>query len=124
MTPATIAVLLFAVATAATGQLLLKHGMSLAVESAAGTNSSLALRAATSPWVLLGLAVFGVSAMGWLLTLSKLPLNIAYPFNALGYLVILTASVLILGERANVWTWVGTSSVVVGLIIIVTNRPS
>lgn len=121
MTPVNIVVLLFAVATAATGQVLLKHGMSLAADSAVKTGSSLAARAATSPWVLLGLAVF---ALAWLITLSRLPLNIAYPFNALGYLVILIASVLILNERANLWTWVGTLSVVVGLIVIVANRPT
>lgn len=124
MTPVNIVVLLFAVATAATGQVLLKHGMSLAADSAVKTGSSLAARAATSPWVLLGLAVFAVSALAWLITLSRLPLNIAYPFNALGYLVILIASVLILNERANLWTWVGTLSVVVGLIVIVANRPT
>lgn len=39
---------------------------------------------------------------------------VAYPFNALGYLVILAASVLVLHERANVLTWVGSLLVVSG----------
>jgi multidrug transporter EmrE-like cation transporter len=34
--------------------------------------------------------------------LSRVALSVAYPFNALGYLGILTASVLVLHERANV----------------------
>lgn len=123
LTLASTAVLLFAVAAAAVGQVMLKHGMHAATARAATTRGSLAISAATSPWVLLGLVVFGLSAVAWLATLSRMPLNIAYPFNALGYLGILTASVLFLHERANIWTWAGSVLVVSGLIIIVLTRP-
>jgi drug/metabolite transporter (DMT)-like permease len=119
-----LALLLAAVALAATGQVILKHGMSVATASAAESGSSLAIKAATSPWVLLGLCVFGVSAVAWLATLSRLPLSIAYPFNALGFLAILTISALVLHERTNIWTWLGTSCVVVGLVVVVTTKPS
>jgi drug/metabolite transporter (DMT)-like permease len=118
-----LALLLFAVATAATGQVLLKHGMTLATESATKTNSSLAIKAITSPWVLLGLLVFGISAVAWLTTLSRVPLSVAYPFNALGYVAILASSTLILGERTNLWTWVGTMFVASGLVIVVLTKP-
>ena len=123
MTVANVVLLLSAVGLAAVGQLLLKHGMQQATDRAAQRNGSLAVAAATSPWVLLGLFVFGISALAWLTTLSRLPLSIAYPFNALGYLAILTASVVLLHERANLWTWVGTALVVSGLIIVVTTKP-
>ncbi len=119
-----LVLLLFAVASAATGQVLLKHGMTSATESAERTNSSLVIKAITSPWVLLGLFVFAISAVAWLATLSKLPLSIAYPFNALGYLAILTASTLILHERTNIWTWVGTAFVAGGLVIVVLTKPA
>jgi multidrug transporter EmrE-like cation transporter len=112
LTIASVALLLFAVAAAASGQVMLKHGMQVASARAAESGGSLALRAATSPWVLLGLVVFGISAVAWLAALSRVPLSVAYPFNALGYLVILTASIVILHERANVLTWVGTALVV------------
>jgi drug/metabolite transporter (DMT)-like permease len=118
-----LALLLFAVATAAAGQVLLKHGMTVATENAARTNSSLVVKAATSPWILFGLAVFAISAVAWLATLSKLPLSIAYPFNALGYLAILTASSVLLHERTNIWTWLGTSLVAAGLLIVVLTKP-
>jgi drug/metabolite transporter (DMT)-like permease len=118
-----MALLLFAVGAAAVGQVMLRHGMQIASARAASTRGSLVIAAATSPWVLLGLMVFGVSAIAWLTTLSRLPLSVAYPFNALGYLGILTASVLVLHERANVWTWVGSLLVVSGLIMVVLARP-
>jgi len=97
--------------------------MQIATTRAAHDGGSLALRAATSPWVLLGLVVFGVSAIAWLTALSRVPLSVAYPFNALGYLVILTASIVVLHERANVMTWVGSLLVVSGLLIVVLTKP-
>jgi drug/metabolite transporter (DMT)-like permease len=124
LTPASLALLLCAVALAATGQVLLKHGMKLATESATRTNGSLVVKTATSPWVLLGLVVFAVSAVAWLATLSRLPLSIAYPFNALGFVTILTASALILHEKTNIWTWIGTLAVVGGLVLVVLTKPS
>jgi drug/metabolite transporter (DMT)-like permease len=118
-----MALLLFAVASAASGQIMLKHGMQVATSRAADTRGSLVVSTATSPWVLIGLLVFAISAIAWLATLSRVPLSVAYPFNALGYLGILTASILILHERANVLTWAGSLLVVSGLIIVVLARP-
>src|SRR5215471_11271690 len=119
MTAGNLLLVLSAVALAATGQLMLKHGMQLATARAHSSHGSLVIAAATTPWVLLGLVVFAVSAVAWLGALSRVPLNVAYPFNAVGYIVILTASVLVLHERATVLTWAGSLLVVSGLIIVV-----
>ena len=62
MTLASFALLLFAVASAAVGQVMLKHGMQIATSRAAHSGSSLLVSAATSAWVLLGLVVFAISA--------------------------------------------------------------
>ena len=122
MTISSLLLLLFAVGSAALGQVMLRHGMQAAAKRTP-TGGSVLVSAATSPWVLIGLMVFAISALAWLTTLSKLPLSIAYPFNALGYLGILTASVLVLHERASVWTWVGTALVVSGLVVVVATKP-
>ena len=124
MSIANIGLLLFAVLLAATGQLMLKHGMQLATARSHATGTSLVLTAATSPLVIGGLAVFAVSAVAWLATLSRLPLSVAYPFNALGYLLILGASVVLLHEKASPLTWVGSLLVVSGLLIVVLSQPS
>jgi drug/metabolite transporter (DMT)-like permease len=122
LTISSLLLLLFAVGSAALGQVMLRHGMQAAAKRNP-TGGSVLVSAATSPWVLIGLMVFAISALAWLTTLSKLPLSIAYPFNALGYLGILTASVLVLHERASVWTWVGTGLVVSGLVVVVATKP-
>jgi multidrug transporter EmrE-like cation transporter len=123
LTIGNVGLVLFAVALAAVGQVMLKHGMQVATSRASATRGSLVISAATSPWVLIGLVVFAVSAAAWLAALSRVPLSVAYPFNALGYLGILTASILILHERANLLTWAGSLLVVTGLIIVVLSRP-
>jgi drug/metabolite transporter (DMT)-like permease len=132
-----LALVLFAVIAASGGQLMLKHGMQVATARAHSSHGSLVVAAAPppgglrglgaaaapTPWVLLGLVVFGVSAVAWLGALSKVPLSMAYPFNALGYLVILTTSILVLHERANLVTWAGTVLVVSGLVMVVLSKP-
>jgi len=124
MSLSNLAVLLFAVALSASGQVLLKHGMTRSAASAKEQGTSLVENAMGNGWVWLGLALFGISALAWMLTLSRVPLNIAYPFNALGYLAILAASVVVLHERANVWTALGSGMVVCGLIVVVTMGPT
>jgi undecaprenyl phosphate-alpha-L-ara4N flippase subunit ArnE len=122
MSVASIGLLLFAVLLAATGQLLLKHGMQVATAKAHAGGGSLVVAAATSPMVIGGLAIFAVSAVAWLAVLSKVPLSVAYPFNALSYLIILTASALLLHEKTNVLTWGGSVLVVTGLLIVVLSQ--
>jgi len=124
LTITSLGLLLFSVLSAATGQLLLKHGMQVATARAHATGGSLVVQAATSPLVIGGLAVFAISAVAWLATLSKVPLSIAYPFNAVGYIVILASSVILLHERANLLTWGGSLLVVSGLVIVVLSQQS
>jgi drug/metabolite transporter (DMT)-like permease len=119
-----LAVLLTAVALAATGQLVLKHGMVEAQDTSRGSDRSLLLAAASSPWIIGGLMIFAASAVAWLLTLARIPLSVAYPFNALGYVAILIASTLVLHERTNLWMWLGTLLVGAGLVLIVVMAPA
>ena len=116
--------LLAAVALAATGQLVLKHGMVGAQGTSVQSGRSLLLVAASSPWIIGGLLIFATSAVAWLLTLARVPLSVAYPFNALGYVVILIASALVLHEHTNLWMWLGTVLVGAGLVLIVATAPA
>ena len=104
--------MLFSVLAAATGQVMLKHGMQIATALAHDSGGSLVIHAITTPWVLLGLVVFEISAVAWLATLARV-----------GYLVTLTASISLLHERATLLTWAGSLLVVSGLIIVVLSKP-
>lgn len=123
MSITSLGLVLFAVIAAACGQLMLKYGMQSATARAHHSGGSLVIAAATTPWVIGGLAVFVIAAVAWLGVLSRVPLSIAYPFNALGYIAILSASIVILHERANILTWVGSLIVVSGLVLVVLSKP-
>lgn len=122
MTLPSLLLLLFAVFSSAAGQIMLKHGMQAAANAAERSGASIAVRAATSPWVVLGLTVFAVSAVVWMTTLARVPLSIAYPFNALGYLLIVLASATVLHERTSLWTWGGSCLVVIGLVAVMAGQ--
>lgn len=111
--------LLFAVLAAASGQLMLKHGMTGVAAAVARDGGSVLIRAITAPWVWAGLFVFGISALAWLTTLSRVPLSVAYPFNALGLLTIVGASVVILHEKVTLMAWLGVFLVAGGLVLVV-----
>ena len=122
MTIPNLLLLLFAVIAAATGQLMLKHGMTGVAETVNRDGGSVLLRAATAPWVIGGLAVFGISALAWLTTLSRVPLSVAYPFNALGLLIVVGSSVVVLHEKVSPLAWLGVLAVFGGLILVVVSQ--
>ena len=122
MTIPNLLLLLFAVIAAATGQLMLKHGMTGVADTVDREGGSVLLKAATAPWVLGGLAIFGISALAWLTTLSRVPLSVAYPFNALGLLIVVGSSIVVLHEKVTPLAWVGVLAVVGGLILVVVSQ--
>ena len=116
--------LLFAVLAAASGQLMLKHGMTGVAAAVERDGGSVLVRAISAPWVWAGLLVFGISALAWLTTLSRVPLSVAYPFNALGLLTIIGASVVVLHERVTPLAWLGVFLVAGGLVLVVVAQNS
>lgn len=122
MTVANFALLLFSVGAAAAGQLLLKHGMNGVAATVARDGGSVLIRAIGAPWVWAGLVVFGISALAWLTTLSKVPLSVAYPFNALGMLTIIGLSAVLLHEKVSPAAWIGVGLVACGLVIVVLSQ--
>lgn len=122
MTFANFALLLFAVAAAACGQLMLKHGMNGVAARVEQEGGSVLVRAISAPWVWIGLFVFGISALAWLSTLARVPLSVAYPFNALGLLAIIVLSAVILGEKVSPMAYLGAAMVAGGLVIVVLSQ--
>lgn len=117
----TVLILLAAVAFATTGQLLLKAGMNrVGVVDLGAVDGLLAVAAkAITTWqVFAGLTMFALSAVFWLVTLSRVPLSTAYPVVSLSYVLILLFSVLALGERPTALVWVGAFLIMAGISFI------
>ena len=74
--------------------------------------------ALTQPLVWIGLAAYALSAMFWLIVLSRFDLSYAYPMLASMYLVILIVSHVFLKESIPPLRWVGMLVVLIGVILV------
>jgi drug/metabolite transporter (DMT)-like permease len=80
-------------------------------------------RVLTSPILLLGYALSGVSAFIFLLVLSRFELSYAAPiFMAIYYVLLLLASAVILREGVTPSRWLGAVIVIIGIWLISQNR--
>lgn len=102
------------------GQMLLKHGMSLmGAQSVSAANvAQVAMKIGTSPWVILGLAVYASGTFFWLVALSRVELSFAYPFASLSYVLILGASWMFLGESISLLRMAGVIAICAGVLIV------
>jgi len=107
------------VALTVAGQLLVKTGM-LQVGGSPAQVASLprfVLRAFLNPFVAGGVLCAIFAAMTWTVAVSRSALSLAYPFLALGTVLVVVLSGVIFGEGLPVNRWVGVIVVCVGIII-------
>jgi len=113
--------LVVSVAFAVSGQLTLKTAMNEigrigATEISAASDTI--TRALKEPRLWLGLTLFGISSVFWLVVLSRMDLSVAYPFVGLSYVVVVLFSRLFLHEQVSAVRWLGVVVVAVGIAII------
>ena len=112
-------IIVFSVLVSAVAQLLLKHGMTkVGRVSSISSAPSMLLSALTNPIVLSGLGVFGLSALTWLVALSRVKLSVAYPMISLGYVAVIFFSWLILKESIKPVTLAGCVVIIFGIFLI------
>ncbi len=116
-----IGLILFSVTLAAAAQITLKSGVDRVTDAQGGelrfgADGFKAL--AASPFVWAGLVLFAISAVAWLFALSKASLSFAYPFAALGYVLIVAFSAFVLHESVPVLRWVGVVFIVIGIVFV------
>jgi drug/metabolite transporter (DMT)-like permease len=114
----TIALTLFCVLLTAAAQIALKLGVSGArMQQALGADSmsSFLLRAILSPTVLVGLGLYALSTVLWLLVLAKSDVSYAYPFVSLGFVFTALYASLAMHEPMAVGRAGGIALIVVGV---------
>jgi len=117
--------IIFSVVVAAIAQLTLKHGMNQVGVLDIGQPVQAARRALTNVFVWAGLAIFVVSAMAWLVVLSKSSLSFAYPFVSITYVVILLFDGWVLHEGVPGLRWLGVALIIAGIFVVsTTHTPS
>jgi multidrug transporter EmrE-like cation transporter len=115
----TLVLVLAAVVFSAAGQLFLKSG----AQRLAGLGElEFLLAAARNGRVLSGLAAWIASTVCWLYVLRVAPLSRAYGLTSLTYVLILLASVTIMGEQVRRLHVVGTVLIVVGIACLLSGE--
>lgn len=98
----------------ATGQVLFKkmglvlHGLPLREG---------AMRVLLSPTFYASLLLYGFATLLWIWILSRVPLSRAYPFVALGVVLVPLASIYVFGERVRPNFWLGVALIFAGIIV-------
>jgi len=116
-----ILLIVASVMLAGVAQITLKAGVNRVTEAQGGQLrfDAEALGAIVTSWVVLGgLALFGLSAVLWIFALSKASLSFAYPFAALGYVLIVGFSVFVLHETVPPLRWLGVAFICVGIVLV------
>jgi drug/metabolite transporter (DMT)-like permease len=113
--------LVVSVVFAVAGQFTLKSAMNevgrIGAAEIAATGDTI-IRTLKEPRLWLGLSLFGVSALFWLVVLSRVDLSVAYPFVGLSYIVVVLISRLFLNEQVTALRWLGVVVVAVGIAIV------
>ena len=110
------AFLLIAVLLSASGELLLKHGMSQV--GVFTFELPMLVRIFLMPQIVLGFALVFGGAIFWLAVISRVDLSFAYPMLALGYIIVVFASWLFFQEPLNAAKLVGVAVICSGVVIL------
>lgn len=71
-----------------------------------------------NPYIISGFISYGISIILWLWVLSKVDVSLAYPFQALGYIVVTILAWLIFQENVNMTRIIALIFITLGLIIL------
>jgi uncharacterized membrane protein len=115
-----ILIILIGILFASLGQVFWKLGM-----NAIGSIDSFSFieieKIFLNPYIILGLVMYGLGTIFWLVALSNEDLSYVYPFIALTFIIVLFLSYFILKEQIGTMRIIGTIIIIIGLMIIIRN---
>lgn len=104
------------------GQLTLKQGASQIGGFDFSKPLEFAISAFTNLYVLGGLALYFISALVWIVALSKVDLSFAYPLVSIGYILVLIFSSILFKEKVLPIHWLGVLLILGGVVLITRGR--
>lgn len=110
--------IVFSVMLGATGQITMKHGMNQVGRINAAEAVSKIFGAFGNPFVLAGFAMYGISALVWMVILSRVNLSYAYPLVSMGYIFVVLFSRSFFHEPVTPLRLAGTLVICVGVVLI------
>jgi len=118
---ASLVLIILSISLAVCGQVSLKVGMNKVGQLSASHLNQFGETLITTlfnPYVFMGLFLYFVAALIWLIVLSRVDLSFAYPMMGLSYVMILIISGLALGEYVSFQRWLGALIICVGVFLI------
>jgi drug/metabolite transporter (DMT)-like permease len=115
MTLATLALTLATVLAIAGGQMLFKLGA--LASNTAGADVSLLVRYANA-YLITAIVVYAVATALWVYVLKSVPLNIAYPFMGLAFVIVPLLGAVFLGEPVAARHLIGGAVIAAGIGIV------
>lgn len=102
------------------GQLAMKKGMTAVGVVTFEFDRFLATmgQALSNGYVLAGIAAYGLSALLWLVLLSRLALSYVYPAISLGYVLVVLISWAVLKEDVPLLRWMGVVVICAGVYLV------
>jgi multidrug transporter EmrE-like cation transporter len=114
----TFVLLLGAILCSVVGQVLLKAGAnSLGAVGFANLGQKL-IAMTTQPLLWAGLSIYAVSALGYIIVLSRAKLSAAAPLVAITYIFTVVAGMLFFGEAVPMLRWAGISCIMAGVVLV------
>jgi uncharacterized membrane protein len=117
----TLALVLVAVTLGGTGHVMLAKGMRPIgdlTEAPLGSLGAMIMRAITTPWVWLGVALQASFFFLYLALLSRTDVSRVLPMTALDYVVVALLAQWALGESVTPARWAGIALIVVGVGLV------
>ncbi|MBH87879.1 MAG: 4-amino-4-deoxy-L-arabinose transferase [Pelagibacterales bacterium] len=103
----------------ALAQILLKAGMKNFGNIDLKNNiTQTVLSISLNPYIISGFISYGISIILWLWVLSKVDVSLAYPFQALGYIIVTILAWLVFQENINLIRIIALIFITLGLIIL------
>ena len=108
------------VAAMSAAQLMVKKGVLLIGQfpQHLGEVPNFFLKACANPYVIAAACLTIITAVTWLLAVSKAELSRIYPFMALSYVLVALGSLLIFKEDVSALRWSGILVICVGVFLV------
>ena len=114
-----ISIILFSIFLSSFAHLFLKKGVSqLEYFSSGEINIFKILKVGLNPWVFSGMTLHVAALVVWLWALSRVDISFAYPFLALGYIIVGLMAWIWLGESLSITRIIGMIIILTGLVVI------
>ncbi len=110
--------ILFCVTLGSIGQLTLKYGMNTVGKITQSHVIEKMVGAFANPYVVTGFILYGLSALVWMIVLSRVEVSWAYPMVSFSYVVVVVASRFLFKEDVDFYRILGTLVICGGVFLV------